>query len=128
MPPEAACGCNLCNTELPKRPRTARDSVVQVTGRIRARALALGDRAGERLSAVGDRLVGGLGDLLLDGVDRGLQSLQRRLGLISLCGKRYAGETLPDSDHTNQAGPAPCVSNATQSPDSPHSDGTPRRA
>ena len=81
VPPEAACGCDLCNADLPKRPRTARDSVEQVTGRIRARALALGDQAGERLSEVGDRLVGGLGDLLLDGVDRGLQSLRRRLGL-----------------------------------------------
>ena len=127
MPPDAAYGCDLCNADLPKRPRTARDSVEQVTGRIRARALAIGDRTGERLSEIGDRLVGGLGDLPLDAVDRGLQSLQRRLGLSGVCGKRYAGETLPGGDHTNQAA-ARCVSNATQRPDSPHSDGTPRRA
>lgn len=81
VPPEQVLRCGVCSQALPARPRTARDAVGEVSTKIRDRAVALGDRLTDRMSEVGDRLVNGLSDVLLDGVDRGIDSLRRKLGL-----------------------------------------------
>lgn len=80
-PPEEVRSCATCDHDLPTRPRTASDRAAQVTDRIRDRASVLSDAAGERLAGVGDRLVAELGDLLSDGLDKGIGAVRRRLGL-----------------------------------------------
>ena len=84
-------------------------------GRIRARALALGDRTGERLSGNRRPLGQGLRGPCLP---RRCRSWPSRCddgwATGGVCGKRYADETLPDGDTPTKAGPAPCVSNATK--------------
>lgn len=81
VPAEVVLRCAICSHALPTRPRTGRDAVGEVTTKIRERAVGLGDRLTERMSQVGDRLVNGLSDVLLDGVDRGIDALRRKLGL-----------------------------------------------
>lgn len=81
VPAEVVLRCAICSHALPTRPRTGRDAVGEVTTKIRERAVVLGDRLTDRMSQVGDRLVNGLSDVLLDGVDRGIDALRRKLGL-----------------------------------------------
>lgn len=81
VPPEAVFCCDTCGAELPKRARTAADRAAQVRDRLRDRAEKLSDAAGDRLAAVGDRLVSEVGDLVLDGLDKGIGALRRRLRL-----------------------------------------------
>lgn len=81
IPPESILTCDTCGAELPQRARTAADRAAQVRDRLRDRATVLGDAAGDRLAAVGDRLVSELGDLLTDGMDKGIGAIRRRLGL-----------------------------------------------
>lgn len=81
VPPDSTCGCVICDAPLPTRPRTSRDAVGAVADRVVDRAVALGDQLTERIAVAGDRLVDGLSDVLIEGVDRGLDALRRKLGL-----------------------------------------------
>lgn len=81
VPPDSACDCVICDAPLPRRTRTSRDAVGAVADRVVDRAVALGDQLTERLAEAGDRMVDGLTDVLIEGVDRGLDALRRKLGL-----------------------------------------------
>ena len=81
IPPESLLTCATCGADLPQRPRTTADRAAQIRDRVLDRAAVLGDAAGDRLIAVGDRLVSEVGDLVLDGLDKGIGAIRRRLRL-----------------------------------------------
>lgn len=81
VPPEITRRCHACDADLPQRPRIAGDVLADVGDRLRSRAAQLSEAAGGQLVQVGERLVGQVSDLLIDGVDEGIGRLRRRLGL-----------------------------------------------
>ncbi len=79
VPPSASLRCHTCRADLPTRSATLRDRVSEAGETFRRRGMALSDHAAQQLGQVGDRVVGEVSSLLVDGLDAGFSALRRRL-------------------------------------------------
>lgn len=79
VPPGVSLRCHTCRAELPTRAATLRDRVSEAGDTFRRRGMALSDHAAQQLGQVGDRVVGEVSSLLVDGLDAGFSALRRRL-------------------------------------------------